>query len=163
MRPSEPVVNTRRPLCWRHVWCDAKVEKEAGQLLIAVAIFCLSTDATLFVWYQLCCSSFYLCIYACMCRYLGDGDTNRRESLHASTYLSRTQRFPFWVGAVPPRGPKSQFLTSNISKTVSRSVIYSMPRGAFVNFSTFGGDIFWGLQIGEGGANVFGQYVFDIA
>jgi len=36
-------------------------------------------------------------------RYLGDGDTDRREFLHGGRYGSRTQS-P--LGTVPPRGPK---------------------------------------------------------
>ena len=39
VRRSESVVNNCRPLCLQHLWYDAKVEQEAGQLLFAVAIF----------------------------------------------------------------------------------------------------------------------------
>jgi len=38
VRPSEPVVNTRRPFCSQHLWYDARVEKEAGDLVYTVAI-----------------------------------------------------------------------------------------------------------------------------
>jgi len=62
-------------------------------------------------------------------RYLGDGGTNRREIFHHGTYRSRTESLPSW-GQCPRGTPKSQilglnfgqYLTANISKTVSRSV-----------------------------------------
>jgi len=41
VRPSKPVVNTHRPLCCQHLLYDTNVEREAGQLFIAVAIFLL--------------------------------------------------------------------------------------------------------------------------
>jgi len=36
LRPSKPVINNRRPLSRQHLWYDAKVEEEVGQLFLAV-------------------------------------------------------------------------------------------------------------------------------
>ena len=68
-------------------------------------------------------------------RYLGAGDTDRREILHNFRAVSRTELLPFggdifrgckcgvkegrWVGRF---GPLESGLIANISKTVSRSI-----------------------------------------
>jgi len=62
--------------------------------------------------------SVYLSVYW----YLGDGDTDRREILHDGRYRSRKESIP----RCPQGAPKSQILTANISKTVSRSVTYQI-------------------------------------
>ena len=62
-------------------------------------------------------------------RYLGDGDTDRREILHDGTYKYKHFLLPFGgdtqeIPKIPNFGGGGSFgyLTANISKTVSRSV-----------------------------------------
>jgi len=59
--------------------------------------------------------------YASGNRYLGDGDTDRREILHDGACRSRTDFLSF---EGTPKGPQIKILTANISKTVSRSVTW---------------------------------------
>jgi len=63
-----------------------------------------------------------------ICRYLGDGDTDRREILHG---IGPRQKVSPFGGDAPRRIPKSQILglnfghlTANISKTVSPAALH---------------------------------------
>ena len=81
------------------------------------AIVCVLSDIKSAVFL---CISLYLSGY----RYLGDGDTDRREILHDG-------RVPDTVPPLlgyPQWAQKSQILTANISKTVSHSVTCQMGR-----------------------------------
>jgi len=62
---------------------------------------------------------------ACLVQISGDGDTNRHKILRHGTYWSLTYKSSL-LGT--PSGPKSQILTANISKMVSRNVTCQIGR-----------------------------------